>query len=80
MGHRFKVHYKRGSHNTISDAISRLPTYGECPFGPDSDVPCLIVDVAEDPATHARGAVDDYHEWIEDLEGIQTCDCQITCR
>ncbi len=43
------------------------------------DVPYLSVAIAEDPETSTRGAEDDYQECIQDLEGIQTVDGQITC-
>ncbi len=39
-------------------------------------MPCLSVEIAEDPAISARGRVHDYNKWIEDLEGSETCDGQ----
>ncbi len=78
MGHCFKVHYKRGSQNTVVGAISRLRTHRECPFDPNFDVPYLRVEIAEAPNPSAVGTVYDDHEWIEDLEGVQTIYGHIT--
>ena len=36
----FTISYKKGIKNTIADAVSRLPTYGESGFAPDIDVLC----------------------------------------
>ncbi len=41
------------------------------PFGPDLDVHCLTAQIAEAPEAPGRCALDDCHEQIEDLEGIQ---------
>ena len=39
----FTLTYKKGAKNTIADAISRLPTYGEAKLAPDTEVPCYII-------------------------------------
>ena len=39
----FTIQYKKGAANTVADAISRLPTYGETSFHPDLEVPCFLV-------------------------------------
>ena len=39
----FNVHYKKGAKNTIADAISRLPTFGETEIPPDMEIPCFLV-------------------------------------
>ena len=39
----FSVAYKKGAKNTIADAISRLPTYGEAQLAPDTEVPCYLI-------------------------------------
>ena len=39
----FTIQYKKGAANTVADAISRLPTYGETSFQPDLEVPCFLV-------------------------------------
>ena len=40
----FTISYKKGIKNTITDDVSRLPTYGESDFAPDIDVPCYAVE------------------------------------
>lgn len=40
----FTVQYGKGAKNQIADAVSRLPTIGETPEGPDLDVPCFVVE------------------------------------
>ena len=40
----FIVKYKKGIKNTIADAISRLPTYGESQVAPDTDLPCFLIE------------------------------------
>ena len=39
----FTVTYRKGAKNTIADAISRLPTYGEAKLAPDTEVPCYFI-------------------------------------
>ena len=39
----FTVTYMKGAKNTIEDAISRLPTYGEAKLAPDTEVPCYFI-------------------------------------
>ena len=39
----FSVAYKKSAKNTIEDAISRLPTYGEAQLAPDTEVPCYLI-------------------------------------
>ncbi len=40
----FTVKFKKGAKNTVADAVSRLPTYGETRMGPDLEIPCLLVE------------------------------------
>ena len=39
----FTIKYKKGAANTVADAISRLPTYGETTFKPDFEITCFPV-------------------------------------
>ena len=39
----FTVHYKKGAKNTVTNAISRLPTSGEAELAPDTEIPCLFL-------------------------------------
>ena len=54
----FSDTYKKGAKNTIADAISRLPTYGEAQLAPDTEVLCYLIHgpVPEGTATDEGGA------------------------
>jgi len=39
----FEVRYKKGAENSVADAVSRLPTYGQCDFDVDIDLPVFFV-------------------------------------
>ena len=54
----FSVAYKKGAKNTIADAISLLPTYGEAQLAPDTEVPCYLIhgSASEGTPTDERGA------------------------
>ncbi|CDF40411.1 unnamed protein product [Chondrus crispus] len=39
----FTIKYRKGAVNCIADAVSRLPTFGECAVESDSDIPCSWV-------------------------------------
>ena len=58
----FTVTYKKGAKNTIADAISSLPTFGEAKLAPDTEVPCYFVSHYEqadsqEPPTDVGGEV-----------------------
>ena len=42
----FTIQYKKGIKNTIADAISRLPTFGETTVAPETDVPCFLIETS----------------------------------
>ena len=58
----FTISYKKGIKNTIADAVSRLPTYGESDFAPDIDVPCYVVE------SKLAGDVRHLHDPVEDQD------------
>ena len=54
------VAYKKGAKNTIADAISRLPTYGEAKLALDTEVPCYFIshyeqEDSQEPPTDVGG-------------------------
>ncbi len=61
------MHYKKGAENTIADAISRLPTYGECPLVQIWTSPCLAIEQT-DGGTSSSDPLDQADfEWMEDF-------------
>ena len=42
----FSIQYKKGIKNTIADAISRLPTFGESTVPPETDLPCFLIETS----------------------------------
>ena len=38
----FEVRYRKGTENTVADAISMLLTFGHTNIDPDLEVPCLL--------------------------------------
>ena len=38
----FEVWYSKGVENTVTDAISKLPTFGHTNIDPDLEIPCLL--------------------------------------
>lgn len=72
MGHKFKVHYKKGAQNTVADAISRLPTFGNCSKGPELEIPCFAVHSESDSSSVSTPGTTEYEqdettEWEEDF-------------
>ena len=51
----FTIEYKKGAKNTIADAISRLPTFGETQVAPDVDIPCYFITEVEKKMTFPVG-------------------------
>ena len=58
----FTIKYKKGAKNTITDAISRLPTFGETLVAPDVDIPCYFINEVEEK--------DDIPSWVFDPIGV----------
>lgn len=52
----FVVQHKKGAENTIADAISCLPTFGESSFKPDIDIPCFSIDELDESVLQQRDA------------------------
>lgn len=66
----FTVKYRKGAANAIADAISRLPTFHECPVGPEVDVPCFLVEAGQDPPIQeARPLEPFWVRWTEEDVG-----------
>ena len=42
----FIIQYKKGIKNTIADAISHLPTFGETTVAPETDMPCFLIETS----------------------------------
>ena len=43
----FTAKYRKGSENSVADAVSRLPTYGYQSLEPDLDIPCFTVEARQ---------------------------------
>lgn len=52
----YEIQYKTGATNTIADAISRLPTFGESTFKPDLEIPCFSVEAPAEDVKQNRDA------------------------
>ena len=75
----FTVTYKNRAKNTIADATSRLPTYGEAKLAPGTEISCYIIrnyekEESEEPPTDVGGEIvafftaESSHELEEDEE------------
>ncbi len=80
MGHQFRVRYKRGAENTTADAITRLSTFGDCPFGPDLDISCLAIEQTNG-GTSLRDQLDQAEfEWMEHFPLVRITLIPWNCR